>query len=116
MAVIRLNTIRVYAHHGCWDEEAVIGGDYTVDVALHLDFSEAAKNDDLTKTVDYVRVKEIVYEEMAVRAKLIENVLDRMIVRLKSEFEQCSKIWVRVTKINAPMGGEVESVSVEAEA
>lgn len=116
MAVIRLHTIRVYAHHGCWNEEAIIGGDYTVDVALHLDFSEAAKNDDLSKTVDYVRVKEIVYEEMGVRAKLIENVLDRMIVRLKSEFSQCTKIWVRVTKINAPMGGEVASVSVEAEA
>ena len=116
MAVIRLNTVRVYAHHGCWDEEAIIGGDYTVDVALHLDFTEAAKNDDLSKTVDYVRVKEIIYEEMAIRAKLIENVLDRMIVRLKTEFLQCDKIWVKITKINAPMGGQVENVSVEMEA
>ncbi|MEN9348379.1 MAG: dihydroneopterin aldolase [Flavobacteriales bacterium] len=116
MAVIRLNTVRVHANHGCWDEEAIIGGEYTVDVALHLDFTEAAKNDDLSKTVDYVRVKEIVYEEMATRAKLIENVLDRMMIRLKSEFTQCDKIWIRVTKINAPMGGQVESVSVEMEA
>jgi dihydroneopterin aldolase len=95
MAVIRLNTIRVYAHHGCWKEEAIIGGDYTVDVALHLDFSEAAKNDDLSKTVDYVRVKEMVYEEMAVRAKLIENVLDRIVVRLKSGYvlPKLTRLW-----------------------
>lgn len=116
MAIIRLNAIRVYAYHGCWQEEAIIGGDYTVDVALHLNFSEAGKTDDLSKTVDYVAVKEVVYQEMAIRSKLIEHVLDRIVVRLKSEFSQCTKIGVRVTKINAPMGGEVASVSVEAEA
>ncbi|MFN0033355.1 MAG: dihydroneopterin aldolase, partial [Flavobacteriales bacterium] len=68
MSNIKLNNIRIHANHGCWPEEEIIGGDYVVDVSLDLDFSEAAKTDDLSKTIDYVRVSEIAHEQMAIRA------------------------------------------------
>lgn len=111
--IIRLHDIHVYAHHGCWAEETVIGGEYTVDVELHYDFTEAAQQDDLTKTIDYVEVKEIVYSEMAVPAKLIETVAYKIHQKLTSTFPAIEKCSVRITKINAPMGGQVRAVSVE---
>lgn len=114
--IIRLHDIHVYAHHGCWAEETVIGGEYTVDVDMHYDFKEAAQEDDLSKTIDYVEVKEIVYAEMAIPAKLIETVLLKIHSRLKSAFPKMEKCKVRITKINAPMGGQVRAVSVEMEA
>ncbi|MFN0032267.1 MAG: dihydroneopterin aldolase, partial [Flavobacteriales bacterium] len=86
---------------------------YVVDVSLDLDFSEAAKTDDLSKTIDYVRVSEIAHEQMAIRAKLIETVCHRIHHSLKVEFPQAEKILVRVTKLSAPIIGQVESVSVE---
>jgi dihydroneopterin aldolase len=52
---------------------------------------------------------------MAVRAKLIETVSLRILNVLKSEFPQADNRWVKITKINAPMGGQVHSVSVEIE-
>jgi dihydroneopterin aldolase len=110
---ISVNNIRVYAHHGCWKEEERIGGEYIVDVLLDVDFLDAAINDDLSKTVDYVRVSEIVQHEMAIRAKLIENVCHRIHSAMKKEFQSATKIFVRVTKISAPIPGQVESVSVE---
>jgi 7,8-dihydroneopterin aldolase/epimerase/oxygenase len=115
MNIIRLNNIRVYAYHGCWEEEAIVGGEYVVDVALYGDFTNAALIDDLSQTVDYVQVKELVYQQMAIRAKLIETVAFRIHSLLKDEFRWCEKVWVRITKLNAPMGGQVESVSVEIE-
>jgi dihydroneopterin aldolase len=66
---ISVNHISVYAHHGCWDEEAVIGGEYSVDVCMTTDFTRAAETDDLSGTIDYVVVKEIVYREMAITFK-----------------------------------------------
>ena len=115
MSKIHINQIRVRANHGCWEEEAIIGGDYIVDVSLDLDFREAALGDDLSKTADYVVVKEIVYREMAVRSKLIETVAHRIMQHLKQELPFTTQVFVRVTKLNAPMGGQVESVSVEVE-
>jgi dihydroneopterin aldolase len=115
-SVIRLNNIQAHGYHGCWDEEAVVGGDYRIDVALYFNFLESAITDDLSKTIDYVAVKEVVYREMAVRSKLIEQVLWRTIQSLRADFPMCTKVWVRITKINAPMGHQVESVSVEMEA
>jgi 7,8-dihydroneopterin aldolase/epimerase/oxygenase len=112
---IRLNDIRVYGYHGCWDEEAVVGGEYSVDICIDFDYIEAAKSDDLSKTIDYVVIKEIVYREMAIRAKLIETVSYRILEVLKKDFPQATNRWVKITKINAPMGGQVHSVSVEIE-
>ncbi len=113
MNKISISNIQVYAHHGCWEEEAIIGGEYRVDVDITLDFTLAAVHDDLSQTVDYVTVKEIVYREMAIRSKLIENVAHRISEAIKKELLRTISIKVKVTKLNAPMGGQVESVSVE---
>jgi dihydroneopterin aldolase len=112
---IRLTNIQVRANHGCWDEEAIIGGDYRVDVWLDGNFEISAANDDLTQTIDYVEVKEVVYDEMSKRAKLIETVLVNMHQRMKTQFPTATLVGIRITKLNAPMGHQVESVSVEME-
>lgn len=112
---INLHNIEVYAYHGCWEEEAIIGGNYIVDVTLDVDFTEAAATDDLSKTVDYCLVSEIVYREMAVRSKLIETVAYRILDSLIKECPQATRRHVRIKKIAAPIPRQVESVSVEVE-
>ena len=52
---------------------------------------------------------------MKVRAKLIETVLVRMHTAMKLRFPNAHSVGIRLTKINAPMGHQVESVSVEME-
>jgi dihydroneopterin aldolase len=84
---IEVNGIKIYAFHGCLPEEEKIGGHYTVDVMLNTDFTLAALNDDLDKTIDYVDVNRIVCEEMAIRSKLIEHVGQRILDRFKKEIE-----------------------------
>lgn len=110
--IIEVNGIKIYAFHGCLPEEGKIGGHYTVDVMLNTDFTEAALNDDLDKTIDYVDVNRIVCEEMAIRSKLIEHVGQRIINRLKSEITSIDKIKLKVTKICPPINGDVENVAI----
>lgn len=112
---INLHNIKVYAHHGCLPEETIIGGEYRVDVSVWFDYTNAALTDDLALTADYVLVKEIVYREMTIASRLIETVALRVHESIKREIPGVTRAWVRITKINAPTGGQVESVSVEIE-
>lgn len=109
---IEVNGIKIYAFHGCLPEEEKIGGHYRVDVMLSTDFSSAADEDDLTKTIDYVDVNRIVKEEMSTRSKLIEHVGQRIIKRLKKEVQPIHSIKVKIIKICPPINGDVENVAI----
>jgi dihydroneopterin aldolase len=110
--LIEVNAIKLYAFHGCLEEEAKIGGHYTVDVTMKTDFSEAAKSDELEQTIDYVQVNRIVTEEMAIRSKLIEHVGQRIVTRLNREVNRLEAIRVKVVKICPPINGDVQNVAI----
>ena len=112
MGVITVSGIKLYAYHGCMQEEAKIGSDYEVDVVLEADFSDAANTDDLAKTVDYVSVNKIVVEEMAIRSKLLEHVVLRIIQRLTQNYSEIVTMEVSVAKLTPPINGNVERVVV----
>ena|SRR6185295_19270908 len=112
---ITISGINCYAWHGCLEEEAIIGGNYIVDVDIKTNIDEAAATDDLNKTVDYVRVYEIVKQQMAIRSKLIETVAKRIADELLRHISRIEKVTVKVTKIRPPVNGDVERVSVVIE-
>jgi len=115
MNIIRVEGIELYAHHGCLEEEALIGSHYRVDVEIETDFTEAAAMDDLSKTVDYVAVYQIVRREMKVRAKLIEHVGQRIVDAIKNELDAIERVKVKVSKLSPPINGNAYSVSIEIE-
>jgi 7,8-dihydroneopterin aldolase/epimerase/oxygenase len=115
MGIINVTGIKVYAYHGCLEEEAIIGGNYVVDVQIHTDFSSAQQSDDLTTTVDYVTVYNIVKAEMAVRSKLIEHVAGRIADSLIKKISGIETARITLHKLNPPMNGDVQEVSVTVE-
>jgi dihydroneopterin aldolase len=112
MGVIQVNNIKLYAFHGCLEEEAKIGSDYRVDVAIKADLKKSAKTDDLIDTVDYVHLNHIVKEEMAIRSKLLEEVAQRILDRFFKELRMIRKAKISVAKINPPIGGNVQEVVI----
>ncbi len=112
MGVIKVENIKLYAFHGCLNEEALIGSDYRVDVTVHADLSKSSLTDDLNDTVDYVLLNKIVAEEMAIRSKLLEEVAQRMIDRICKESNLVTKADEQVSKINPPIGGNNEKVTI----
>ncbi|PQJ16259.1 dihydroneopterin aldolase [Aureicoccus marinus] len=115
MGIIRVNTIRVHAWHGCLKEESIIGSEYTVDVELETDLKQSSRSDQLQDTVDYVHVHQIVKEEMAIKSKLLEHVAQRILDRFFEELHLLDKAQVAVSKINPPIGGDVASVTIVME-
>ena len=109
---VHVNNIKVYAYHGCLDEEGVIGSDYRVDAVVDVKNKLSHQNADLDQTVDYSLVTQIVVEEMAIRSKLIETVAAKIIKRIHNEGAHSKHVAITVTKINPPIEGDVETVSV----
>ncbi|HEY6160421.1 MAG TPA: dihydroneopterin aldolase [Bacteroidia bacterium] len=112
MGKILVEGIKLYAYHGCMEEEGRIGRSFVVDVTIETDLGPSTLNDSLADTIDYVKVYDVVKEEMAVRSKLIEHVGGRIIDHLKRRFPKIIHVEVKVTKLNPPIDGNVDSVSV----
>ena len=113
MGVIKVKNIRVYAYHGCLDEEGKIGSEYRVDLSVKADLKKSAKTDQLNDTVDYVHLNKIVKEEMAIRTKLLETVADKILDRILDEIPMIQKATVDVSKLNPPIGGNVAMVTIK---
>jgi len=110
---INIEGIKLYAFHGCLEEEAKIGANYIVDVYITTDFTKAAITDNLKETIDYCAIYEISKKQMAIRANLIEQVCKRIFDEVASEFKTITFLRVKLTKLSPPMNGNVEKVSVE---
>lgn len=94
-------------------EEGKIGSDYRVDLKIKSNLQKSAETDHLADTVDYVHLNKIVTEEMAIRAHLLEHVAKRINNRVLAEILIVEKTTVSVSKINPPIGGDVESVTIK---
>ena len=112
MGTITLKNIRTYSYHGCLIEEGKIGSDYSVDLEIKTDLKKSCLSDDLKDTVDYVVLNKIVVEEMAIRAHLLEHVGQRIITRIFKEIPSITRIILAVSKLNPPIGGDVEAVTI----
>ncbi len=112
MGKIKVENIRVYAHHGCLKEETAIGCDYLVDVEVDANLAKATTTDALVDTVDYVHINHIVKEEMHIPSKLLEHIAKRISQRIFSELPIVKKTKVAVSKINPPIGGDVDKVTI----
>jgi len=112
LGTIHLKNIRTFSYHGCLVEESKIGSDYVVDLKIKADLKKSSETDHLADTVDYVHLNRIVKEEMAVRAKLLENVAQRIIDRIFKEIAMVTQIKIAVSKCNPPIDGDVEQVSI----
>lgn len=109
---ITLQNIRVYAHHGCLKEETAIGSQYRVDITVNADLKKASLKDSLSYTVDYVHLNRLVKDEMKTPSKLLEHVAKRILNRVFNEMPLVLSAKVSVSKINPPIGGDVEMVTV----
>ena len=115
MDKIYLKNIKIYAYHGCMEEEKKIGSDYLVNLVVHADLSLSCKSDKLYDTVDYVALLDIVKKQMNMRANLLENVADRVVNKIISQFPSVRKAVVKIAKLNPPINGDVDEVVVRRE-
>ncbi len=116
MSIISIEGMEFFAYHGCFKEEQVIGTKFRVDLFMEVDTTLAETSDQLHDTVNYQAAYGFVKEEMQVNAKLLEHVGRRILNRIKTEFKTVNHARLKIRKLNPPLGGKMDFVSVELEA
>ena len=102
-----------FAYHGCFKEEQVIGTKFRIDLFLEVDTSAAEKSDQLQDTVNYQSVFQLVKKEMETTSKILEHVGRRILDRIKNEFPLVDHARIKIRKLNPPLGGKMDFVSLE---
>lgn len=113
MGIIKVENIRIFAHHGCLKEETKIGSDYRVDLEVKANLQTSAISDKLSDTVDYVFLNKVIKEEMAKPSYLLETVAKRILNRIFNEDAMVKKATVWISKLNPPIGGDVAKVTIK---
>jgi dihydroneopterin aldolase len=116
MGTISIEGMEFFAYHGHFKEEQIIGTRFSIDLSMETDTQEAEGTDNLAKTVNYQAVYGLVSQEMAVKSHLLEHVARRILNRIVLEFPQVTSSRIKISKMNPPVGGKVERVSVELRA
>jgi len=113
MDKILIEGIKIYAYHGCFKEETIIGTNFIVNVTLYVDLAKPSITDNINDTVNYQTVFTTVKEQMAIPSKLLEHVAKRIINTLFNQFLTVKKITLKVSKLNVPLGGHIDKVSIQ---
>ena len=100
---ITLDSLRFYAYHGAEPQEAIVGAWYTVDITIKADATDAVLNDNLSGTINYAKVAEIIKQQMQIRSALLEHVAGRIVNALLTEFPAINSLTVKVCKENPPV-------------
>ncbi len=110
---IRIVNMSFYGHHGVEESERELGGRFAVDVELYLDLEPAGSTDDLSKTVDYKAVYELVRQiEGARNYKLVEALAHDVAESIIAQFA-VDEVVVRVRKQSVPLGGLIDHTEAE---
>ncbi len=115
MSVISIEGMEFFAYHGCFKEEQVIGTKFRCDLFLEVDTTKAEQTDNLNDTVNYQEVYQVLKAEMVTKSKLLEHVGRRILERVREKFPQVSHARLKIRKLNPPLGGKMDFVSIELE-
>ena len=100
---ITLSGLRFYAYHGAEPQEAIVGSWYTVSVEMKTDATLAVQSDDLSGTINYAKVTEIIKQQMEIRSALLEHVAGRIANSLLTQFTSINSLTLTVCKEHPPV-------------
>jgi len=115
MGLIEIEGMEFYAFHGHYKEEQIVGSKFLVDLTIETDMEIPAVSDNLKDAVNYQQAYGIIKAQMEQKSHLLENIASRIMDALYSEMSGIKKARVKVSKMNPPVGGKVNSVSVVIE-
>lgn len=109
---ITLEGLEFHAFHGVYPHERESGNWFEVDISVETDFSNAAKHDELSGTVNYETLYAIVKAEMEKPSKLLETVAEKISEDVLGELPTVVAVELTISKTNPPIGGKCKRATV----
>lgn len=100
---VSIDDIRIFAFHGLYPEERILGNWYTLDVLVESE-SQPNFSDNIANTIDYSHIYAICKQVMAKPVDLLETVAENIAAKIKADISHEVAILVQISKENPPMG------------
>jgi dihydroneopterin aldolase/2-amino-4-hydroxy-6-hydroxymethyldihydropteridine diphosphokinase len=114
MDKIKIKGLEVFAHHGVYKEENILGQKFIVDCEMGLDTRQAGIDDNLKCSVDYGAVCTLINNVMREENyKLIEAAAEKLASSILLKFEDIKEVKLELKKPWAPVLMPMDTVSVE---
>lgn len=112
---IEIRDLRIYSHHGCYEEERRVGTTFSVDADLTVDASRPSETDDVRDALNYVEACDTIAEIMGREHHLLESLGTDIAKELRLRFADkgLKGGWLRIAKLNPPIGLQMASVAVK---
>lgn len=113
---IHIRNLEVFAKHGVFPEENVLGQKFVISAVLYTSTREAGQKDDLTKSIHYGEVSHFIRRFLEEHTfLLLETAVERLAEELLLKTERLEGVRLELKKPWAPIGLPLEDVSVEIE-
>ncbi|QMV84582.1 dihydroneopterin aldolase [Corynebacterium hindlerae] len=112
---IELKGLKCYGYHGVLEEEKATGQNFYVDATCWLDCAPAAATDDLTQTLNYAELAEVIYGIVTGQPRdLIETVAAEIADTIMARYELLHAVEITIHKPDAPIPLPFADVAVVA--
>ena len=114
MDKIEIKKLEIFANHGVFPEENVLGQKFVISATLYTDTRKAGLTDELTASIHYGEVSHMITKFTKEHTyKLLEALAENLCQMLLQELPLLKMITLRVEKPWAPVGLPLETVAVE---
>ncbi len=98
---IHLKDIRLYGYHGVHPLEKQVGIEFIIDINIIIHRNQATFL--LTDTIDYESIFLLLKEEFIKTESLLENLANRIIHRIHTDFPSTQAVDISIMKVGAPI-------------
>lgn len=111
MITVELRNARFFGYHGLYPEERKTGNEF--EISLAVGYEPAAETiTDLSETVNYARLYEIVNKAMQEPVDLLETLAMSIADKVRAEFGFIKNIDISVSKLHPPISRFTGSVTI----
>ncbi len=102
MLSIHLHNIILFAHHGLYEEEKILGNEFELNISIkHSPQHLPVKH--ISDTIDYVSVLALVKKRMSIPTPLLETVVTDIAQKILAQFSLAEEVWVSIRKMHPPV-------------
>jgi dihydroneopterin aldolase/2-amino-4-hydroxy-6-hydroxymethyldihydropteridine diphosphokinase len=113
MDQIKIEGLEIFANHGVFPEENVLGQKFVVSAILYTDTRKAGRTDEITDSIHYGEISQRIKTLMEENTwKLLERAAEVICERLLSEYDLLKEITLTIEKPWAPVRLPLKTVSV----
>lgn len=110
---IILKDIRLFGYHGVTELEQLSGTTFCIDLYISINIDVTNETIELSDTIDYSTVYELLKIEFAQPEQLLETLGNRISQKILNTFNLANQVEITIMKLNAPIAGLEGQVGIK---